>query len=92
MAEIPHHIGIKYTGTNADRLAMSTTGMPSGTFFVETDTVVVYVWNGSAWMRWQDTYQQTVTVAKSGGDYATIQGAIDSITDAAANKTVVHLP
>lgn len=31
-------------------------------------------------------YQQTVIVAKSGSNYTTIQGAIDSVTDATANK------
>jgi hypothetical protein len=33
-----------------------------------------------------ESYQQVVVVAKAGGDFATIQGAIDSILDATANK------
>lgn len=38
------------------------------------------------------SYQQHVSVAKAGGDYSTIQGAIDSITDAASDKLyVVHV-
>ena len=36
-------------------------------------------------------YENTLVVAKSGGDYATIQGAIDAITDNAANKPYVVL-
>jgi len=36
-------------------------------------------------------YQQTLTVAKSGGDYATIQGAIDAITDNATDKRYMIL-
>lgn len=36
-------------------------------------------------------YGETVTVAKTGGDYATIQAAVDSITDAAADKPYIVL-
>jgi len=39
----------------------------------------------------EDEPAQAVTVAKSGGQYTTIQGAIDSITDAASNKKYVVL-
>ena len=39
----------------------------------------------------ENPYQQTVSVAKSGADYTTIQGAIDSITDNSTSKRYVVL-
>lgn len=39
----------EYIGTNAERVALSTTGMPAGSTFFETDTKNIYIWSGSAW-------------------------------------------
>ena len=89
MAEIPHHIGIKYTGTNADRLAMTTTDTPSGTFFVESDTDEVYVWS-NAWIRWQVEEEGVILgVVAKGADYtATATDYTILVTCAAANITI----
>ena len=38
-----------YIGTNAERIAMSTTELTSGSTFYTTDTKQVYVWDGLAW-------------------------------------------
>ncbi len=39
----------RYIGTAAERAAMSTTGVPAGSKFTESDTSDTYVWNGSVW-------------------------------------------
>jgi len=36
-------------GTNAERLAYSTTELPIGSTFLETDTKAVYIYDGSSW-------------------------------------------
>jgi len=41
------------------------------------------------WKNCNDYYQQSVSVAKDGGQYSTIQSAIDSITDASTSKRYV---
>lgn len=39
----------KYIGTAAEKAAMSTTGVKAGSIFIETDTQILYIWDGSAW-------------------------------------------
>lgn len=38
-----------YLGTNAERLAYSTTGLTAFSTWWETDTKKGYVWDGAAW-------------------------------------------
>jgi len=38
-----------FVGTASERAAMSTTGLPAGSTFRETDTKLVYIWDGSDW-------------------------------------------
>lgn len=38
-----------YIGTAAERGAMSTTGLPVGSKFFETDNNLYYIWDGAAW-------------------------------------------
>ena len=39
----------RYIGTNAERVAMDTTGLKAGSSWFETDTSSRWVWSGSAW-------------------------------------------
>ena len=44
--DIQNHIG-----TAAERAAMSTTGLPAGSTWIETDTASIYKWDGTSWNR-----------------------------------------
>ena len=39
----------RHIGTAADRAALSTTALTAGSLFLETDTILTYIWDGSAW-------------------------------------------
>jgi len=50
MAETKRHSGFMFLGTNAERIAYTTTGLREGVQWVESDTNAVYIWNGSIWV------------------------------------------
>lgn len=39
----------EHIGTAAERAAMSTTGLPPGSTWHETDTQIKYIWDGTSW-------------------------------------------
>ena len=39
----------RHIGTAAERVAMTTTGLPAGSTFFETDTLDTYIYDGSDW-------------------------------------------
>lgn len=43
------HGAPRYVGTNAERVALATGGLVAGVLWVETDTLDIYTWDGTAW-------------------------------------------
>ena len=39
----------EHLGTAAEKAAMSTTGLPAGSTWIETDTSIKYKWDGTSW-------------------------------------------
>lgn len=42
-----------YLGTNAEKTALSTTGIAVGSKFYESDTHLEFVYSGNAWVAWE---------------------------------------
>jgi len=54
----------KWVGTAAERAAMSTTGVKAGSMFEETDTGLIYKWDGSDWFT---SAKETVQLGANSG-------------------------
>ncbi len=66
-------------------------GTVIGKIYHNTTDSNSYICDGTVWEQIDangsgTTYAQTITVAKSGGDYTSVKSALDSITDASASK------
>lgn len=53
MAEILITVVQNYIGTAAERAAMTTTALPAGSKFFESDNHLWYIWTGSAWVAYE---------------------------------------
>ena len=54
------HGATRYVGTNAERIALATDPLTTGTLWIETDTLYIYKWDG---VKWQGSggYVESVT-------------------------------
>lgn len=50
MSIIKNHSGILLLGTNAERLSYATSDLKPSSFFLETDTTTLYIWDGTIWL------------------------------------------
>jgi len=88
MAETKHHSGFMLLGTNAERIAYTTTGLREGVQWVESDTNAVYVWNGSIWVGAGGGSSVLGIVAKAGDYTATVSDYTIVVTCSIANITI----
>ncbi|MCK9326426.1 MAG: hypothetical protein M0P69_13115, partial [Bacteroidales bacterium] len=59
---ILHH-NEKYAGTHAERLAMDTSRVSTGSTYFEWDTSNLLTWSGSAWVEKNGNVQGTVQLS-----------------------------
>jgi hypothetical protein len=71
---ILHH-NEKYAGTHAERLAMDTSRVSTGSTYFEWDTSNLLTWSGSAWVEKNGNVQGTVQLSGSIPEYAWFTGA-----------------
>ena len=79
-------------GTAAERAAFSTTGLPVGSTFYETDTFLTYIWDLSSWQLTPSpstTFMARKTVAFTGGAGLGAIGTVALFTVTGAVKIAV---
>lgn len=92
-----------YTGTNAERTAMTAgTGLREGITFYTTDTDLMYLYNGAAWVVWQRQAAPFATAAgfvnTPSSGYATVNfpagrfTQIPTVTASGGTQGIVGVP
>ena len=82
------HGAIRYVGTNAERVALETSGLVAGVLWIETDTENVFVWTGISWMSSGGGSLILSIVAKTGDYTATSSDYTILVTSSIADITI----
>lgn len=89
MAELGRHQARRYTGTRADRTGMTTTGLPVGTLFVESDAYGIYWWDGVDWIGATSGF---VGLRTETANYTAVASDCIIVVNAAGGNVQVTLP
>lgn len=83
---------VNIIGTEAERLAMSTTGLKAGTTFEEHDTSTTYKWTGAVWYtKGSGGAVVDIGTALPAGSNLIGKVGIDQITDGTTNRVVAKI-